>query len=169
MFVSNADLKVDFPLIFFFKANLCSCKLFASAKRSGSQFSGYGVLSHCLQNLPSEGQLRATASEVQSLLVSGRKKEALQCAQKGQLWGSALVLASQLGDQFYVDTVKQMAAHQLVSGSPLRTLCLLIAGTPADAFAVDSIVGSVIPGAVHMTPQSVQGLLVVSLLVEVGR
>ncbi|KAJ8775301.1 hypothetical protein K2173_020305 [Erythroxylum novogranatense] len=131
-------------------------KLFASAKRSGSQFSEYGVLSHCLQNLPSEGQLRATASEVQSLLVSGRKKEALQCAQEGQLWGPALVLASQLGDQFYVDTVKQMAVHQLVSGSPLRTLCLLIAGTPADVFAVDSIVGSVIPGAVHMTPQSVQ-------------
>lgn len=25
--------------------------------------------------------------------------EALQCAQKGQLWGLALVLASQLGDQ----------------------------------------------------------------------
>ena len=39
------------------------------------------------------------ALEVQNLLVSGRKKEALQCAQEGQLWGPALVLASQLGDQ----------------------------------------------------------------------
>lgn len=31
--------------------------------------------------------------------MSGRKKEALKCAQEGQLWGPALVLASQLGDQ----------------------------------------------------------------------
>lgn len=42
---------------------------------------------------------QVSAAEVQSLLVSGRKKEALQCAQDGQLWGAALVLAAQLGDQ----------------------------------------------------------------------
>lgn len=93
------------------------------------------------------------------------------------MWGPALVLASQLGDQvisfmpntcngcfhektitlstlilfvnyfmvvhgiclqFYVDTVKQMALHQLVPGSPLRTLCLLIAGQPAEVFCADS-------------------------------
>ncbi|GLT49077.1 hypothetical protein SLA2020_226590 [Shorea laevis] len=94
-------------------------KLFASAKRNGTH---YGALGHCLQPLPSEGQIRTTASEVQNLLVSGKKYEALQCAQEGQLWGPALVLASQLGDRFYVNTVKQMALHQLVPGSPLRTL-----------------------------------------------
>lgn len=33
------------------------------------------------------------------LLVSGKKKEALQRAQVGQLWGPAIVLAAQLGDQ----------------------------------------------------------------------
>ncbi|GLT65838.1 hypothetical protein SLA2020_382430 [Shorea laevis] len=109
-------------------------KLFASAKRNGAQFGEYGALSHCLQKLPSEGQIKATASEVQNLLVFGRKREALQFAQEGQLWGPALVLASQLGDQFYVDTVKQMALQQLVAGSPLRTLCLLIAGQPAEVF-----------------------------------
>lgn len=37
--------------------------------------------------------------------------------------------------QFYVDTVKQMALRQLVAGSPLRTLCLLIAGQPAEVFS----------------------------------
>uniref|UniRef100_M1B3N6 Post-SET domain-containing protein n=1 Tax=Solanum tuberosum TaxID=4113 RepID=M1B3N6_SOLTU len=31
-----------------------------------------------------------------------------------------------------------MALQQLVAGSPLRTLCLLIAGQPADVFAVES-------------------------------
>ncbi|KAJ4953350.1 hypothetical protein NE237_030182 [Protea cynaroides] len=113
-------------------------KLFASAKRNGPQPSHYGALTHCLQNMPSEGQIRATAVEVQNLLVSGRTKEALQCAQEGQLWGPALVLAVQLGDQFYVDTVKQMAHHQIIAGSPLRTLCLLIAGQPADVFSTHS-------------------------------
>ncbi|KAE8650058.1 protein transport protein SEC16B homolog [Cucumis sativus] len=112
--------------------------LFASAKKNSVQFNNYHALSHCLQILPSEGQMRATASEVQSHLVSGRKKEALQCAQEGQLWGPALVLASQLGDQFYIDTVKQMALKQLVPGSPLRTLCLLIAGQPAEVFSTDT-------------------------------
>ncbi|XVE57648.1 hypothetical protein DITRI_Ditri04bG0106700 [Diplodiscus trichospermus] len=114
-------------------------KLFATAKRKNTS---HGSLSHCLQQLPSEGQIRATAFEVQNLLVSGRKKEALQCAQEGQLWGPALVLASQLGDQFYIDTVKQMALHQLVAGSPLRTLCLLIAGQPAEVFSTSTTVNS---------------------------
>ncbi|WOG86276.1 hypothetical protein DCAR_0205477 [Daucus carota subsp. sativus] len=113
-------------------------RLFASAKGHGSDSSKYGALAHCLQKLPSEAKMQATASEVQTLLVSGRKKEALISAQEGHMWGPALVLAAQLGDQFYVDTVKQMALHQLVPGSPLRTLCLLIAGQPAEVFSADS-------------------------------
>ncbi|XP_010264305.1 PREDICTED: protein transport protein SEC16A homolog isoform X2 [Nelumbo nucifera] len=126
-------------------------KLFASAKRNDAQISGYGAIAHCLQNLPSEGQIRATAVEVQNLLVSGKTKEALKCAQEGQLWGPALVLAAQLGDQFYVDTVKQMAHRQLVAGSPLRTLCLLIAGQPADVFSTVS--SSSDPPLVEHLPQ----------------
>ncbi|XP_077245056.1 protein transport protein SEC16A homolog [Tasmannia lanceolata] len=115
-------------------------KLFASARRNGAQLSEYGTFSHCMKNLPSEGQIRATAVEVQNLLVSGRRKEALQCAQEGQLWSPALLLATQLGEKFYVDTVKQMAHCQFVSGSPLRTLCLLIAGQHEDVFSADSSV-----------------------------
>lgn len=44
--------------------------------------------------------------------------------------------------QFYVDTVKKMAQRQFVSGSPLRTLCLLIAGQPADVFSAENPVDS---------------------------
>lgn len=132
-------------------------KLFASAKRKGAQFSEYGALPHCLQKLPTEGQIRATAAEVQSLLVSGRKKEALHCAQEGHLWGPALVLAAQLGDQFYVDTVKQMALRQLVAGSPLRTLCLLVAGQPAEVFSSDGTPSNnAVPGALPMYQQTGQ-------------
>lgn len=80
---------------------------------------------HCMKNIPSENQiqvilfswlsvlsrlanmalveptilLQATAQEVQNLLVSGKRKDALQYAQEGQLWGPALILALQLGDQ----------------------------------------------------------------------
>ncbi|XP_042054595.1 protein transport protein SEC16B homolog isoform X3 [Salvia splendens] len=131
-------------------------KLFASAKRNALQFNQYGNVTQCLQQLPSEGQLQATAAEVQNLLVSGRKKEALQCAQEGQLWGPALVLAAQLGDQFYGETVKQMALCQLMAGSPLRTLCLLIAGQPADVFSADTTAVNNMAGAVNVPQQPTQ-------------
>ncbi|KAL8103188.1 hypothetical protein AgCh_027648 [Apium graveolens] len=131
-------------------------RLFASAKGNASDSSKYGALAHCLQKLPSEVQMRATAAEVQTLLVSGRKKDALRCAQEGQLWGPALVLAAQLGDQFYVDTVKQMALHQLIPGSPLRTLCLLIAGQPAEVFSVNSATDGNISNATNVSPLPAQ-------------
>ena len=41
-----------------------------------------------------------------------------------------------------MDTVKKMAHFHFVSGSPLRTLCLLIAGQPADVFNVENNVNS---------------------------
>ncbi|KAK1558895.1 hypothetical protein Q3G72_007962 [Acer saccharum] len=130
-------------------------KLFGSAKRNDFQMSYYGPQTYCLQNLPAEAQIQATTLEVQKLLVSGRKKEALECAREGQLWGPALVLASQLGDQLYGDTLKQMAIKQLVAGSPLRTLCLLIAGQPADVFSNDAAY-SIIPASVNTFQQPVQ-------------
>ncbi|KAK1419057.1 hypothetical protein QVD17_28214 [Tagetes erecta] len=134
-------------------------RLFASAKRNSADYVGYGSFSNCLQQLPSEGQIRATAAEVQTLLVSGRKMEALHRAQVGQLWGLALMLAAQLGDQFYVDTVRNMALCQLVAGSPLRTLCLLIAGQPADVFSIDPAAGDATNAAVNMFQKSAQAQL----------
>ncbi|KAK8497854.1 hypothetical protein V6N11_027588 [Hibiscus sabdariffa] len=117
---------------------LAIAKLLGSVKGKRVQSGSYSAVDHCLQNLPSEAQLQATALEVQRLLVSGRKKEALEFAQEGQLWGPALVIASQLGDQFYGDTVKLMAFKQLKAGSPLQTLCLVVAGQPADVFSTVS-------------------------------
>ncbi|KAI3713300.1 hypothetical protein L1987_71875 [Smallanthus sonchifolius] len=124
-------------------------RLFASVRKNID----YGHFSKCLQQLPSEGEIQVTAAEVQTLLVSGRKIEALQRAQEGQLWGPALVLAAQLGDQFYVDTVRKMALRQLVAGSPLRTLCLLIAGQPADVFSNDTTTDGILSGAVNNMSQ----------------
>ncbi|CAN6172109.1 unnamed protein product [Urochloa humidicola] len=125
-------------------------KLLSSCK-SSANMRGYGV--HCMRNLPSESQIQATAQEVQNLLVSGRRKEALQYAQEGQLWGPALILALQLGDKFYADTVKKMAHCHFVSGSPLRTLCLLIAGQPADVFNSENPVNG---GALYTPHQPVE-------------
>ncbi|CAA7410815.1 unnamed protein product [Spirodela intermedia] len=134
---------------------LAITRLFASAKKNSHLLREYGDLTHCMHNLPSEAQIRTTAVEVQRLLVSGRRKEALQCAQEGQLWGPALVLAAQLGDKFYVETVKQMAHRQFVSGSPLRTLCLLIAGQPADVFSTDNSI-STLAGVKNVPQQPTQ-------------
>ncbi|KAI4974223.1 hypothetical protein ZWY2020_047503 [Hordeum vulgare] len=111
---------------------------------------------HCMKNIPSENQIQATAQEVQNLLVSGRRKEALQYAQEGQLWGPALILALQLGDQFYADTVKKMAYCHFKSGSPLRTLCLLIAGQPADVFNAENSVDANY-GTLHRQQQPAEG------------
>ena len=99
-------------------------KLFSSCKRSTVHMVDYGSIVPCMKNIASESQMQvifiynilpfifskcpllkqllffqAVAQEVQSLLVSGRRKEALQCAQGGQLWGPAIILALQLGDQ----------------------------------------------------------------------
>ena len=43
--------------------------------------------------------LQVTAHEVRVHLMDGKRKEALQLAQQGQLWGLALVLAWQLGEK----------------------------------------------------------------------
>ncbi|KAG8094146.1 hypothetical protein GUJ93_ZPchr0012g21425 [Zizania palustris] len=129
--------------------------LFSSCKGSGAHKGEYGAIVHCMRNLPSENQIQATAKEVQNLLVSGRRKEALQYAQQGQLWGPALILALQLGDKFYVDTVKKMAYYHFISGSPLRTLCLLIAGQPADVFNVENPVDANYDN-LHRPQQSVE-------------
>ncbi|GAB4858042.1 hypothetical protein Ancab_015944 [Ancistrocladus abbreviatus] len=130
--------------------------LFASAKKRARNFGQYNASGRCLINLPSEAQIQKTAYEVQDLLVSGRKKEALQRAEEGQLWEFALILARELDEQFYTDTVKKMALSQLVAGTPLRTLCLLIAKKPEAVFSINTMGGVGLPGSVHMTPQPSQ-------------
>jgi hypothetical protein len=68
--------------------------------------------------------------------------------------------------QFYVDTVKKMAHFHFVSGSPLRTLCLLIAGQPADVFNVENNVNSDY-GTSHQPMEvlaKLMGLLVVTCI-----
>ena len=42
---------------------------------------------------------KATAQEVKKFLVCGKRKDALKCAQEGELWGIALVVARQLGEK----------------------------------------------------------------------
>lgn len=58
--------------------------------------------------------------------------------------------------QFYADTVKKMAHCHFVSGSPLRTLCLLIAGQPADVFNFENPVNS---GSLYSPCQPVEVIL----------
>ncbi|EFJ05488.1 hypothetical protein SELMODRAFT_431527 [Selaginella moellendorffii] len=76
----------------------------------------------------------ATAFEVKRLLIAGKQKEALRAAQDGQLWGCALLMARQLGEKFYTDTIAEMAQRQFQPGFPLWTLTLLYAGQHAGVF-----------------------------------
>lgn len=46
-----------------------------------------------------------------------------------------------------------MAHRQFLFGSPLRTLCLLIAGQPADVFSADNFVDMGMPGATNAFQQ----------------
>lgn len=117
-------------------------KLFASTKSYGSGLNEFSASTLCLQAMPSASEFQATALETKNLLVAGKRKEALMHAQQGQLWGPALVLAWQLGEKFYVDTVTQMAQQQFLPGSPLRTLCLLLAGQPAEVFSTNKLTSS---------------------------
>ncbi|CAM0912493.1 unnamed protein product [Alopecurus aequalis] len=130
--------------------------LFSSCNSNSARMREYGAMAHCMKNIPSENQIQATSQEVQNLLVSGRRKDALQYAQEGQLWGPALILALQLGDKFYADTVKKMAYCHFVSGSPLRTLCLLIAGQQADVFNAEDPVDTNY-GTLHRQQQPAGG------------
>lgn len=38
--------------------------------------------------------------------MSGKRKDALKCAQEGQLWGPALILARQLGEKVRLEILK---------------------------------------------------------------
>ena len=66
--------------------------------------------------------------------------------------------------QFYADTVRQMALRQIVAGSPLRTLCLLIAGQPADVFSTDSMAEDGTAGVNMFQPPAQVWLCFVQLL-----
>ncbi|KAF9603328.1 hypothetical protein IFM89_034677 [Coptis chinensis] len=72
------------------------------ARKNVAKLSGYGAIPRCLQNVPSEAQLLATAAEVQDLIVSGKRLEALQYAQEGQFWGFTFQLAVDLAVQLHL-------------------------------------------------------------------
>jgi COPII coat assembly protein SEC16 len=55
--------------------------------------------------------------------------------------------------QFYADTVKKMAHCHFEPGSPLRTLCLLIAGQPAGVFNFENPADS---GSLHTAQPPVE-------------
>lgn len=43
---------------------------------------------------------------MKKLLVCGKRKDALKCAQEGELWGIALVVARQLGEKVDVEVYR---------------------------------------------------------------
>lgn len=66
--------------------------------------------------------------QVESLLIEGRRGEALRVAVDAKLWPHALLLAGHLGGRHYQETVATMARSSCTLGSPLHTLEILLAG-----------------------------------------
>jgi hypothetical protein len=133
-------------------------KLLAGAVVEQNPYAGSTLKNFALRGVPSGQLLQATALEVKKLLVCGKRKDALKCAQEGELWSIALVIARQLGEKYFCDTVTEMARRQFVSGSPLRTLSLLFAGQPAEVFATPSLQsGNPMEGVPATSDQSQDG------------
>ncbi|KAK9806007.1 hypothetical protein WJX73_003988 [Symbiochloris irregularis] len=80
---------------------------------------------------PDAARQGQAAGEMQHLLLSNQRAEALRVAQAAGLWGPALLLARSLGDAAFQETAAAMAGATLAPGQPLQTLCLLLAGLPA--------------------------------------
>ncbi|KAK9817295.1 hypothetical protein WJX72_012309 [[Myrmecia] bisecta] len=78
----------------------------------------------------SEAAMQAAALEMQQLLMTGQRAEALKVAMAGGLWGPALLLARHCGDKAFTEAAAQMAEHVMAAGSPLWALSLLLAGKP---------------------------------------
>eukprot|EP00250_Pteridium_aquilinum_P021698 c25199_g1_i1 orf=455-5497(+) len=114
-------------------------RLLTAAKSQGHWNQGLAISLDALHASPTGHQLQAAADAVRSYLMDGKRNEALQLAQQGELWGLALVLAWQLGEKVYADTVVRMAQQQFLPGSPLRTLLLLFAGQTSELFKIQNL------------------------------
>lgn len=86
-------------------------------------------------------------------LNSGQTKQCsalLHCrvATAGKLWGPALLLARHCGDKAFVETAAAMAESSTVSGTPLNSVTLLMAGR---AEAVHSVPHQTIAAGILLT------------------
>eukprot|EP01103_Thecamoeba_quadrilineata_P021265 TRINITY_DN969_c0_g1_i1.p1 TRINITY_DN969_c0_g1~~TRINITY_DN969_c0_g1_i1.p1 ORF type:complete len:1232 (-),score=290.61 TRINITY_DN969_c0_g1_i1:32-3727(-) len=82
----------------------------------------------------SESEMQLASEKVQSLLLSGHKKEACTAAIEGHIWSQALVLSMSLDQTFYRNVLAQYALNGFEEGSPMRTLFLMLSGHTKEIF-----------------------------------
>uniref|UniRef100_A0A672G5C1 Protein transport protein sec16 n=1 Tax=Salarias fasciatus TaxID=181472 RepID=A0A672G5C1_SALFA len=87
---------------------------------------GDDLLTGSASSFGSDGSEKALRSYTR-LLLAGRKKEALEEAMAGGLWGHALFLASKMDNRSYT-TVLNRFTGQLTASDPLQTLFQLLSG-----------------------------------------
>ncbi|CAD7702119.1 unnamed protein product [Ostreobium quekettii] len=104
-------------------------ELLVPEAEKGSWVGGMGSSGLLLPG-PDDYRLQAVAAEVQQLLVTGKRRQALRVATEGHLWSVAVVLAHGIGPGAVSETVTAMATSSLHAGSPLRTLMLMMGGSP---------------------------------------
>ena len=68
--------------------------------------------------------------QVASLLLLGKKAEAVKAATMSNLWSLALIVAAQVDQATFQDTLANYATTQLTADDPLRTALLGFSGKP---------------------------------------
>jgi len=71
---------------------------------------------------------RDALERVESLLLHGKREEAVEAAVSGNHFGLALLVAGMCGGKTFQNATKKFADKALLSGSPLYTLALLFSG-----------------------------------------
>ena len=93
-----------------------------------------------------DGAVSAVAlAESERLLLSGRRRDALEVLARAGLWAQASLLASRMGAAFQRDVAARAARASTAEGSPMRTLALVLAGAASDLLQADD------PGAVPVS------------------
>lgn len=86
----------------------------------------------------SAAELSGAVTAIQSLLVDGKREDALAAAAANDMWAHALLISSLFGPEKYNETIAAFVKSSLPEGSPMRMLFLLLAGRPQDAFGSGS-------------------------------
>ena len=92
--------------------------------------------------------------QVESLLIAGRRGDALKLAIEAKLWPHALLLAGHLGGRHYQETLAIMAKSVCKVGSPLHTLEIVMAGLPQELTASATEAAGMSTPVVHAAPIS---------------
>ncbi|KAL6583016.1 hypothetical protein OROMI_005094 [Orobanche minor] len=132
--------------------------LFASAKSNVLQFNQYGGVAQCLQKLPSEGHLQGPLLLRYKIFWFLEERMLYNVHRTGSYGVPPLYLLHDLviNSALCLNCQANGYSTGWKPFHPCRTLCLLIAGQPADVFTADLTAVSNMSGTVNVPQQPAQ-------------